>query len=255
MVLVFVVGYWHGLCSRGLATTNFDKRKDERMFVMRHGFELLSRVGVTSGIWARLLGFLLVMALFYVVGPRYWFAGVEDGVKSEEVVRVAVNEAARKEELRARICEIAAAVNESSENCDLMSSEAHPAAIFRLSFRRTREVLEGNPLVHSLTYGELPQLLDLVVFLEAFGSSLRLDEAQAQAMLDERGYSYEDVRFLLGFVHWYLSCGFEHWSEKEVVDVLRSRALLHGEHEREYVSERLKVFRGKDFGTFLGELD
>ena len=199
--------------------------------------------------------FLGLMGLCYVVTPLVWAKRSEQFEVQEEALSAAMKTLRRRDEERRWLCKLAHAVNEAHANCELLSIDAHPAAALRIDFKEALAAMEGNPLVHSLTYGELPQLIDLIVFLEAYGRSSRLDEEQAEALLEGRGYSHEDLRFVVGFLHWYLSCAFEHWSDKRVVDPLKARALLHSQHAHPYQPERLKVFKDKDFGTFLGELD
>lgn len=209
------------------------------------------------GRWClRVLGFLLLISTFYVFVPYFWLPESRERmeIKEQEIGEV-VKKIRRQDEERQWLCRLARAVNEAHENCELVSRDAHPSGVFRLGFKQARAAFEENPLVHSLTYGELPHLLDLVVFLEAYASSVRLDEDQADALLTGRGYSYEDLRYVLGFMHWYLSCAFDHWNSREGVNPLKARALLHSEHERHYQQEDLNLFRNKDFGTFLGELD
>lgn len=218
----------------------------------------LSGLGLQGvGRWClRVIGFLLLVSSFYVFVPYFWVpeSRARMEIKEQEIGKV-VKEIRRQDEERKWLCRLARAVNEAHENCELVSRGAHPSGVFRLGFKQVRAAIEENPLVHSLTYGELSNLIELVVFLEAYGSSVRIDEDQADALLEGRGYSYEDLRFVLGFVHWYLSCAYEHWNEREDVSPLKARALLHKEHGREYVDEDLSAFRGKDFGTYLGELD
>lgn len=104
------------------------------------------------------------------------------------------------------------------------------------------QALDANPLLLEAEHGELPGLRAEARWL----GGLRLTSP-----LDER--SWEDVRFLLGFVHWYLECAYTDARREATPGLPAPPDLLHVHEDHD--PERLRAFRGLGYPDLLGEVD
>lgn len=181
-------------------------------------------------------------------------AASEPSVSEPEEAPSRLAQDIRASEERRWLCSLAAAVNEAHENCALLAESSGLEVWLQLDFQRAKAAVEENPLVHAGTYGELPALIGTLRFLESYRKA-SADPRSLDALLSARDYSEEDIRFLAGFIHWYLGIAYEHWRERFEVDPFISRAFSHEGHATRFDPERLRAFKGKDFQTLLGEMD
>lgn len=130
------------------------------------------------------------------------------------------------------------AVVEAEENCRraAQGQEGHdPAGGPLFSVRELSRALEDT-LLEAHAYGELPALRREARWL----GGLRGDS-------DLGPRTWEDVRFLLGCVHWYLGAALQAAGE------LPRRT--HSHAVEAYDQARLREYRGLDFGDLLGQWD
>jgi hypothetical protein len=153
---------------------------------------------------------------------------------------------------------LAGAVNEAALNCEILGDAPIAASLRRLDVARSLAAVFENPLVHRVSYGELPQLAHALRLLKAFAASGVEGAEQLEELLAEHSLSVDDVRFLGGFVHWYLEGAFSLAVQRGGGrgEAIRSlKVARHDRHPRLYDPAKLARFAGKDFETLLGEMD
>jgi len=144
-----------------------------------------------------------------------------------------------------RDLELGRALAEAERNCGLLRDGTGTAV--ELCFWRALEAVRGSAALGRVSYGELDAM-------EAVLRHLTTGAARGRALgswdgeLRNQGWSFEDLRFVVGFFHWYFGGVLEHVGGKP------GREHKHAAC-RAYESSKLKRFRGKDFDILLGEMD
>lgn len=191
--------------------------------------------------WTR----LVMLAVFLILG--FIALKAQGGRVSDEGVR--------ESEKRRWFCTLAGAVNEAAANCRHLNGAWSQESAVSLEYGRTMAAVMENPLLQAGSYGELDSLVDLLRALKKQKERAERDWFEAEIWREEDGMSEEDVRFLHGFVYWYLSANFAHWRDRERVEPLRARAELYREEMFVLDREKMKKFGDWSFGEFLGLMD
>ena len=112
-------------------------------------------------------------------------------------------------------------------------SELGPGAWEPLQVGAIRQLL-GAPAIEAESYGELPAIHSELDWIEGLKSTEDLGLR-----------TLEDLRFLVGAIHWYL----------EGATAPLTGAAEHLDLPREYDAKRLREFRGMDYADLLAEWD
>jgi hypothetical protein len=165
-----------------------------------------------------------------------------------------VSTARRLSEENQWLAQLAASLHSLSTNAQILDAGELPVTD-DLSFDELVRAFDENPLPTHLDYGEQEHLRLYARFLQSYARLRLADSQKARAFLAARGFSFEDLRYLNSFFHYYLAQVWTHFAGVYEKNPLVAKPDLDYRPWDSFDGTQLRVFAEKDYERLVGELD